>query len=73
MTKVIVIGTGYVGLPLAIMLAREAYEVVGVDIDENVVKAINDKNLLEIADADEVKDKHSKLKDLKKDSIFLYS
>jgi len=45
MTKVIVIGTGYVGLPLAIMLAREAYEVVGVDIDENVVKAINDKNL----------------------------
>ena len=45
MTKVIVIGTGYVGLPLAIMLAREAYEVVGVDIDKNVVKAINDKEL----------------------------
>ncbi|OGN98689.1 MAG: hypothetical protein A2Y58_03825 [Chloroflexi bacterium RBG_13_51_52] len=34
-------GTGYVGLPLAIMLARAGYEVVGVDIEENVVDAIN--------------------------------
>ena len=35
------VGTGYVGLPLAIMLARAGYEVVGVDIEENVVNAIN--------------------------------
>ena len=40
--KVVVIGTGYVGLPLAIMLARSNYEVVAVDIEENVVKSIND-------------------------------
>jgi len=39
--KIVVIGTGYVGLPLAIMLARAGYQVVGVDIEENVVDAIN--------------------------------
>ncbi len=40
--KIVVIGTGYVGLPLAIMLARSGYEVIGVDIEENVVNAINE-------------------------------
>ncbi len=40
--RVVVIGTGYVGLPLAIMLARSGYEVIGVDIEENIVNAIND-------------------------------
>jgi len=40
--KVVVVGTGYVGLPLAIMLARSGYIVVGVDIEENIVKAINE-------------------------------
>ncbi|MCL0035149.1 nucleotide sugar dehydrogenase [Thermodesulfovibrionales bacterium] len=39
--KVVVIGTGYVGLPVAIMLANAGHEVVGVDINENIVKAIN--------------------------------
>src|SRR4030042_4924028 len=39
--KIVVIGTGYVGLPLAIMLARAGSEVVGVDIEDNVVDAIN--------------------------------
>ena len=39
--KVLVIGTGYVGLPAAIMLANAGYEVVGVDIDRNIVEAIN--------------------------------
>ena len=36
MNKVIVIGTGYVGLPLAIMLAKHGYEVVGVDIKKSI-------------------------------------
>ena len=40
--KIVVIGTGYVGLPLAIMLARSGYEVIGVDVEENIVNAIND-------------------------------
>ena len=38
---IVVIGTGYVGLPVAIMLANAGYEVVGVDIDKNIVEAIN--------------------------------
>ncbi len=39
---IVVIGTGYVGLPAALMLARAGYEVVGVDINENIVRAINE-------------------------------
>lgn len=40
--KILVIGTGYVGLPLAIMLARAGYQVIGVDIEKNIVNAINE-------------------------------
>lgn len=43
--KVIVVGTGFVGLPLALLLAKHGVEVVGVDIDENVIQAINDGTL----------------------------
>lgn len=43
--KVVVVGTGFVGLPLAIMLAARGKTVVGVDIDQNVVDAINDGTL----------------------------
>jgi len=39
--KIVVVGTGYVGLPAAILLARAGYKVVGVDINKNVVQAIN--------------------------------
>ena len=49
--KIVVIGTGYVGLPLAIMLARSGYEVIGVDIEENIVNAIND-GVLHMAEAE---------------------
>jgi UDP-N-acetyl-D-mannosaminuronic acid dehydrogenase len=49
--KVVVVGTGYVGLPLAIMLARAGYEVVGVDVEENVVNAIN-SGILNLAEED---------------------
>lgn len=44
--KIIVIGTGYVGLPAALMWAKAGLPVVGVDINENIVKAINEKTLL---------------------------
>lgn len=44
--KVVVIGTGYVGLPAALMWAKSGWEVVGVDINENIVRAINEKTLL---------------------------
>jgi UDP-N-acetyl-D-mannosaminuronic acid dehydrogenase len=39
--KVVVIGMGYVGFPAAILLARAGHEVVGVDINENVVRQVN--------------------------------
>ncbi|EMA36874.1 nucleotide sugar dehydrogenase [Halococcus hamelinensis] len=43
--EVVVVGTGFVGLPLALMLAEHGKQVVGVDIDENLVDAINDQTL----------------------------
>lgn len=39
---VVVIGTGYVGLPAALLLARAGCKVIGVDINDNIVRAIND-------------------------------
>jgi UDP-N-acetyl-D-mannosaminuronic acid dehydrogenase len=43
---VVVIGTGYVGLPAALMWAKSGRKVIGVDINENVVQAINDGTML---------------------------
>lgn len=45
MDKIVVIGTGYVGLPAALMWARAGVKVLGVDIDERVVKALNEHTL----------------------------
>lgn len=42
---VVVVGTGFVGLPLALLLAANGKRVCGVDIDENLVEAINDASL----------------------------
>lgn len=42
---VCVVGTGYVGLPLAIMLARAGRMVLGVDLQEGLVRAINEGRL----------------------------
>ncbi len=39
---IVVIGTGYVGLPAALLLAQAGHDVVGVDINENIVRAINE-------------------------------
>lgn len=44
--KVIVVGTGYIGLPAALLWAKAGLEVVGVDINENVVRAVNDRTML---------------------------
>ncbi len=43
-TKVGVIGLGYVGLPLAVEIARNGFDVIGVDIDKRRVSAINKGN-----------------------------
>ncbi|MDI6786280.1 MAG: nucleotide sugar dehydrogenase [bacterium] len=60
--KIVVIGTGYVGLPAAIMLANAGHKVVGVDINKNIVKAINsgemcinEKELLSLMESENVR------------------
>jgi UDP-N-acetyl-D-glucosamine dehydrogenase len=40
--KIGVIGMGYVGLPLAVEFARTGFHVVGYDVNEHVVKLVND-------------------------------
>ena len=39
--RVAIIGLGYVGLPLAVNFAQAGYEVVGIDLDQRKVDAIN--------------------------------
>jgi UDP-N-acetyl-D-glucosamine dehydrogenase len=41
-TSVVVIGQGYVGLPLAIAAARAGHRVVGVDLDKDRVVSLNE-------------------------------
>jgi UDP-N-acetyl-D-mannosaminuronic acid dehydrogenase len=48
--KIVVLGTGYVGLPAALLLAQVGHTVIGVDINENIVQAIND-GILHIKEA----------------------
>ncbi|WP_315674128.1 nucleotide sugar dehydrogenase [Clostridium sp. 19966] len=36
-----VIGLGYVGLPMAVEIAKSGYQVLGLDVDENKVSMIN--------------------------------
>lgn len=56
MKKVSIIGLGYVGLPLALAIARSRkYELVGYDISEKQVEKIN-KKICPITDAEAEKD-----------------
>ena len=41
--KLVIIGQGYVGLPLAMAAANSGFRVTGVDNDENKVKNLNQK------------------------------
>lgn len=41
MNKICVIGLGYIGLPTATMFAANNKKVIGVDVQDNVVKTIN--------------------------------
>src|SRR5207249_3559926 len=43
--KIVILGTGYVGFPLAVILARSGFKVVGVDIRKEVVRGINSGDL----------------------------
>jgi len=43
--KIVVVGIGYVGMPLALMLAKSNFRVIGVDIDKKLVESLNNKTL----------------------------
>jgi UDP-N-acetyl-D-mannosaminuronic acid dehydrogenase len=43
--KVAVIGLGYVGIPLSALLASKGYDVVGIDVLQERVRAINKREL----------------------------
>lgn len=43
--KICIIGIGYIGLPTASMFAKHKYDVVGVDINEKVIKELNEGNI----------------------------
>lgn len=44
--KICVIGIGYIGLPTAAMFAKHGHDVVGVDINENIVNQLNQGNIV---------------------------
>ena len=39
--KICVIGLGYIGLPLAALIASKGFNVLGVDIEKNIVQSVN--------------------------------
>ncbi|MBC1358517.1 nucleotide sugar dehydrogenase [Listeria booriae] len=39
--KIVVMGLGYIGLPTAIMFANHKQDVLGIDVNENVIKELN--------------------------------
>lgn len=40
--KICIIGLGYIGLPTAVMFATHGHKIVGVDVNDNIITAIND-------------------------------
>src|SRR5262245_42286820 len=41
--KLVVVGLGYVGLPLALLADKKGYKVTGIDVDEEKVEKINSR------------------------------
>jgi UDP-N-acetyl-D-glucosamine dehydrogenase len=42
--KVAIVGLGYVGLPLAVEMAKEGIEVIGIDVDSRKCASLNAGN-----------------------------
>ncbi|MFQ6107280.1 MAG: nucleotide sugar dehydrogenase [Thermoplasmata archaeon] len=42
MKRIAVVGLGYVGIPLACSFSRSGFDVIGIDINESKIKAINE-------------------------------
>lgn len=45
MKKICVLGLGYIGLPTAAMFATHGFEVVGIDVNEQVVRTLNNGDI----------------------------
>ena len=45
MQKICVLGLGYIGLPTASILASNGFQVLGVDVSEQVVRTVNEGNI----------------------------
>src|SRR5699024_7753450 len=39
--KIVVVGLGYIGLPTALMFSKYGQEVVGVDVNQQVIESLN--------------------------------
>ncbi|MBC7958956.1 MAG: UDP-N-acetyl-D-mannosamine dehydrogenase, partial [Vallitaleaceae bacterium] len=44
--KICVLGLGYIGLPTSAMFANNGYQVLGVDVNEKVVNALNEGKII---------------------------
>lgn len=44
--KICVLGLGYIGLPTAAMFATHGHEIIGVDVNEEVVEALNQGKII---------------------------
>ncbi|MEI7616944.1 MAG: 2-dehydropantoate 2-reductase N-terminal domain-containing protein, partial [Actinomycetota bacterium] len=45
MKKICILGMGYIGLPTACMLAGNGFEVLGVDISDNIINKLSNGKL----------------------------
>ena len=45
MDKVCIFGLGYIGLPTALLIASNGYKVIGIDVNKDVVKSLNNAEL----------------------------
>ena len=46
MKRICVFGLGYIGLPMACLLATHGYQVTGIDVEEEVVEKVNQGEVL---------------------------
>ena len=78
MEKVCILGMGYIGMPTACMLANNGYEVIGVEIDSEIINKLNSGKLhIDEPDLEEIflkvyKDKKIKIiAELEKSDVYI--
>lgn len=70
---VAVIGLGYVGLPLATLFAESGFQVVGIDVDQSKVEAINrGESFIEDVPSDSLKRLMSLVPPSRKDEALIF-